>query len=262
MDTPSKSVISLTFDLPSPDSVDYSFTSMSQVKQNFFGDFQETLLYERRYRSLPGSPDLPTKECHSFGPFSLRLGKCDPLHVGTDVRQKGSNSSKYSASEIPPFKRKLQTQQSLASEQHDAVDCSGIENVPGVNDLCTVSRTQLITLKTNESLTLHVPESLDCNRTAGGDEPNLNGTSYSNWNRSTSGEEMEEQEMQRDMSKLAIPESKSSFSVSIALERDEMDPGNCAVYAAEASDREGHSSVVLAPRMASNPCHLQSKCDI
>lgn len=262
VDTPSKSVISLTFDLPSPDSVDYSFTSMSQVKQNFFGDFQETLLCERRYRSLPGSPDLPTKECHSFGPFSLRLGKCDPLHVGTDVRQKGSNSSKYSASEIPPFKRKLQTQQSLASEQHDAVDCSGIENVPGVNDLCTVSRTQLITLKTNESLTLHVPESLDCNRTAGGDEPNLNGTSYSNWNRSTSGEEMEEQEMQRDMSKLAIPESKSSFSVSIALERDEMDPGNCAVYAAEASDREGHSSVVLAPRMASNPCHLQSKCDI
>ncbi|XP_072129766.1 dual specificity testis-specific protein kinase 2-like isoform X2 [Mobula birostris] len=258
VDTPSKSVISLAFDLPSPDSADCSFISTTQAKQNLTGDFQETLVSERRYRSLPVSPVLPTKECHSFGPFSLTLGKCDPVQLGTDVRQKVLNTSKYSVSEIPPFKQKLPIPQSLSSEQFDAMDCSGSEDIPDGNDLCTERRTQLNTLKTEESYCLRVPESLNCNCITRGNEPNLNGTSCSNWNSSISSEEVKEREMQRDMSKLAIPEHKSSFSVSIALERDEIDPGNCA----EASDVDGHSSVVLNPCMNSNPCHLQSKCNI
>ncbi|XP_059840144.1 dual specificity testis-specific protein kinase 2-like isoform X1 [Hypanus sabinus] len=258
VDTPSKSVISLAFDLPSPDSTDCSFISTTQAKQNLTGDFQETLVPERRYRSLPVSPDLPTKECHSFGPFSLTLGKCDPLQLGTDVKQKVLNTSKYSVLEIPPFKQKLPIQQSPSSEQVDAMDCSGTEDLPDENDLCTERRTQLNTLKTKESYSLRVSESLNCNCITGGNEPNLNGTSCGNWNSSISSEEVKEREIQRDMSKLAIPEHKSCFSVSIALERDEIDPGNCA----EASDIEGHSSVVLTPCMNSNPCHLQSKCNI
>ncbi|XP_069794900.1 dual specificity testis-specific protein kinase 2 isoform X2 [Narcine bancroftii] len=258
VDTPSKSVISLTFDLPSPESADHLFTSTFQAKQNFAGDFQETFLSERRYRSLPVSPDLPTKECHSFGHFSLALGKCDPLQQGTDVRQEVLNCSKYCVLEIPPFKYKNQMQSCLPSEEFDAVECSGSKDVPEVNDLCTVSRTQL---KSNENSTLCCLEHLHCNCITGCDEPNLNGI-YHNWNSSNSGEKMEEQEMQRDMSKLAIPEPRSSFSVSIALEQDEMDPGSHAVFPTGVSDMEVHSSVVLTPCMTSNPCHLQSKCDI
>uniref|UniRef100_UPI00398F3CF4 dual specificity testis-specific protein kinase 2-like isoform X2 n=1 Tax=Pristiophorus japonicus TaxID=55135 RepID=UPI00398F3CF4 len=263
VDTPSKSVISLTFDLPSPDAVDYPVTSVAQAKQHCSGDFQETFLSERRYRSLPVSPEFSTKECHSFGPFSLTFGKCDPVQLGTDVRQKVSSSSKYSMLEIPPFKFKPQTPESASLEQFDAMDCSGSEDLQDENEVYTEDRTLLKKLKMSESLAVLGPESLNYNSMTEGDGPNLDGTSFSNWDSSVSGEEVEAQEMQRDMSKLAIPEPKSSFSVSIALERDgKVDPSSCPVFSAEASDMEGHSSVVLTPCMTSNPCHLQSKCDI
>ncbi|XP_067846234.1 dual specificity testis-specific protein kinase 2 [Heptranchias perlo] len=260
VDTPSKSVISLTFDLPSPDAI---VTSISQAKQYCSGDLQESSLSERRCRSLPVSPDFPTKECHSFGPFSVTFGKCDPVQLGTDVRQKVLSSSRYYALEIPPFKFKPQRQDSASLEQFESMDCSGSEDLQDKSEVYSEDRTLSKKLKTNESMEVLGPESLNCNSMTGGDGPNLDGTSFSNWDSSVSGEEMEEQEMQRDMSKLAIPEPKSSFSVSIALERDgEVDPSSCPIFPAEACDVEGHSSVVLSPCMTSNPCHLQSKCDI
>ncbi|XP_078417131.1 dual specificity testis-specific protein kinase 2 isoform X2 [Cetorhinus maximus] len=257
VDTPSKSVISLAFDLPSPDAVNYPVTSVSQVKQYCSGDFQESLPSERQYRSLPVSPDLPTKECHSFGPFSLTLGKCDPVQLGTDVRQKVSSSSRYFDLEIPPFKFKPQTQESESLEQF-SMDCSGSEFPQDENETYTKNGT-LLKLKTNENMTVLDQESLNCNSITGGNGPNLDSTSFSHWDRSVSGEEMEEQEMQRDMSKLAIPEP---FGVNIALEQDGKVNPSSSVFPAEASDVEGHSSVVLTPCMTSNPCHLQSKCDI
>ncbi|XP_078074769.1 dual specificity testis-specific protein kinase 2 [Mustelus asterias] len=261
VDTPSKSVISLAFDLPSPDAINYPVTSLSQVKQYSSGDFQESLPSERQYRSLPVSPDLPTKECHSFGPFSLTIGKCDPLQLGADVRQKVSCSSRYSELEIPPFKFKPQTQESESLEQF-AMDCTGSESSHDENEAYTKLKT-LLKLKTNENMTELGQESLNCNSMTGGNGTNLDSTSSSHWDSSVSDEEMEEQEMQRDMSKLAIPEPKSPFSVNIALEQDgEVDPSSCSTFSAEESDVEGHSSVLLTPCMTSNSCQLQSKCDI
>ncbi|XP_067893137.1 dual specificity testis-specific protein kinase 2 [Heterodontus francisci] len=260
VDTPSKSVISLAFDLPSPDAINYPVTSISQAKQYCSGDFQESIPSERQYRSLPVSPDLPTKECHSFGAFSLTFGKCDPMQLGTDVRQKVSSSSRYSELEIPPFKFKPQMQKTASLEQFDAMECSGREFRQDESEVYIESRKLL---KNSGSMTVLGQESLNCNNMTGDNGQNLDSTSFSQWDSSISGEEMEEQEMQRDMSKLAIPEPKSPFSVSIALERDgEVDPSSCTAFPAEASEVEGHSSVVLTPCMTSNPCHLQSKCDI
>ncbi|XP_060685845.1 dual specificity testis-specific protein kinase 2 isoform X2 [Hemiscyllium ocellatum] len=259
VDTPSKSVISLAFDLPSPDAAKYPVTSTSQVKQCCIGDFQESLLSERQYRSLPASPDLSTKECHSFGPFSLKLGKCDPMQIETDVRQKVSSNSLYSELEIPPFKFKPQTWESESLEQFD-MECSASECPQDENESCAKNR-KLLKLKTNESMIVLGQENLNCSNITGDDGPNLDGASFSHWNSLVSGEEMEEQEMQRHLSKLAIPEPKSSFHVNTVLKRDEVDPSD-SVFPPEASDMEGHPSVVLTPCMTSNPCHLQSKCDI
>ncbi|XP_048458309.1 dual specificity testis-specific protein kinase 2-like [Rhincodon typus] len=259
VDTPSKSVISLAFDLPSPDAVSYPVTSVSQVKQCCIGDFQESLPSERQYRSLPASPDLSTKECHSFGPFSLKLGKCDPMQLETDARQKVSSNSIYSELEIPPFKFKPQAQECESLEQF-AMDCSASECPQDENETCAKNR-KLLKLKTNESMVVLGQESLNCNNVTGSVGPNLGGASFSHWDSLVSGEEMEEQEMQRDLSKLAIPEPKSPFHVNTALKRDEVDPSD-SVFPFEASDMEGHPSVVLTPCMTSNPCHLQSKCDI
>ncbi|XP_072430480.1 dual specificity testis-specific protein kinase 2 isoform X2 [Chiloscyllium punctatum] len=259
VDTPSKSVISLAFDLPSPDAAKYPVTSTSQVKQCCSGDFQESLLSERQYRSLPASPDLSTKECHSFGPFSLKLGKCDPMQIETDVRQKVSSNSLYSELEIPPFKFKPQTRESESLEHFD-MDCSASECPQDENESCAKNR-KLLKLKTNESMIVLGQENLNCSNITGDDGPNLVGASFSHWNSLVSGEEMEEQEMQRHLSKLAIPEPKSSYHVNTILKRDEVNPSD-SVFPPEASDMEGHPSVVLTPCMTSNPCHLQSKCDI
>eukprot|EP00062_Callorhinchus_milii_P014530 gi/632963808/ref/XP_007898090.1/ PREDICTED: dual specificity testis-specific protein kinase 2 [Callorhinchus milii] len=252
VDTPSKSVISLTFDLPSPDTVDSQIPSILHAKQNYTGDLHESFLFGRKCRSLPVSPDLPPKECHMFGPLSSTIGKCDPMQLGNEVRQKVLSSSRFSVLEIPPFKPKVQSQESTSSLEHfEAMDCSESE------DPCSDERTPTENSQNSGSVGNYEPQSWNCNSTPRGNGSNSDGTSLNNCQNAVFGDEMEEEEIQRDMSKLALPESMSSVNVSIALKQDgETGPSSCSVLPAEVCDMEGYASLVVAQCTTSNPGHL------
>lgn len=100
-DMPSKSVISLVFDLHSPEAGGGLKASQSQFRQAYSTDWQEfSLLPGRRCRSLPLSPELPHKEYGLFGGLSSTVSRCDPTQLGAEVRQKLLSSSKYGVSEI------------------------------------------------------------------------------------------------------------------------------------------------------------------
>ncbi|NXX84466.1 TESK2 kinase, partial [Urocolius indicus] len=106
-DMPSKSVISLVFDLHSPEAAGGLKASQPQFRQAYSTDWQElSLLPGRRCRSLPLSPELPHKEYGLFGGLSSTISRCDPTQLGAEVRQKLLSSSKYGVAEIPPFQAK------------------------------------------------------------------------------------------------------------------------------------------------------------
>uniref|UniRef100_A0A4W3IQH7 dual-specificity kinase n=1 Tax=Callorhinchus milii TaxID=7868 RepID=A0A4W3IQH7_CALMI len=209
VDTPSKSVISLTFDLPSPDTVDSQIPSILHAKQNYTGDLHESFL------------------------FVL-------------------SSSRFSVLEIPPFKPKVQSQESTSSLEHfEAMDCSESE------DPCSDERTPTENSQNSGSVGNYEPQSWNCNSTPRGNGSNSDGTSLNNCQNAVFGDEMEEEEIQRDMSKLALPESMSSVNVSIALKQDgETGPSSCSVLPAEVCDMEGYASLVVAQCTTSNPGHL------
>ncbi|NXW43011.1 TESK2 kinase, partial [Nyctiprogne leucopyga] len=121
-DMPSKSVISLVFDLHSPEAGGGLKASQSQIRQAYSTDWQEfSLLPGRRCRSLPLSPELPHKEYGLCGGLSSTVGRCDPTQLGAEVRQKLLSSSKYGVSEIPPFQAKPHR---LVPGQEEDMDCS------------------------------------------------------------------------------------------------------------------------------------------
>nr|XP_056701194.1 dual specificity testis-specific protein kinase 2 isoform X1 [Euleptes europaea] len=128
-DMPSKSVISLVFDLHSQEEGGYLKMSQPQLRQTFSADGQEpTFLPWRRCRSLPVSPELVHKEYSTFGDLSSTVGRCDPNQLGAEVRQKLLSSSKYGVSEIPPFQAKYHRLESPPSVQEEEMDCSdGLE---------------------------------------------------------------------------------------------------------------------------------------
>ncbi|KFP72361.1 Dual specificity testis-specific protein kinase 2, partial [Acanthisitta chloris] len=125
-DMPSKSVISLVFDLHSPEAGRGLKTNQPQCRQVYSTDGQEFSLFPgRRCRSLPLSPELPQKEYSLFGGLSSPVGRCDPAQLGAEVRQKLLSSSKYGVAEIPPFHAKPHRPEFLlASGQEEDMDCS------------------------------------------------------------------------------------------------------------------------------------------
>ncbi|NXR24306.1 TESK2 kinase, partial [Cinclus mexicanus] len=125
-DMPSKSVISLVFDLHSPEAGGGLKASQSQFRQAYSTDWQElSLLPGRRCRSLPLSPELPHKEYGLFWGLSSTVGRCDPAQLGAEVRQKLLSSTKYGVSEIPPFHAKPHRPEFLlVPGQEEDMDCS------------------------------------------------------------------------------------------------------------------------------------------
>uniref|UniRef100_A0A8C6ZW36 dual-specificity kinase n=1 Tax=Nothoprocta perdicaria TaxID=30464 RepID=A0A8C6ZW36_NOTPE len=125
-DMPSKSVISLVFDLHSPEAGGGLKATQCQLRQAYSTDWQEfSLLPGRRCRSLPVSPELPHKEYGLFGGLSSTVGRCDPAQLGAEVRQKLLSSSKYGVSEIPPFQAKLHRPELFpVPGQEEDMDCS------------------------------------------------------------------------------------------------------------------------------------------
>lgn len=139
-DMPSKSVISLVFDLHSPEAGGGLKASQSQFRQAYSTDWQElSLLPGRRCRSLPLSPELPHKEYGLFGGLSSTVGRCDPAQLGAEVRQKLLSSTKYGVSEIPPFHAKPHRPEFLlAPGQEEDMDCSDGPVAQEENGFCPV----------------------------------------------------------------------------------------------------------------------------
>ncbi|KAJ1169492.1 hypothetical protein NDU88_001385 [Pleurodeles waltl] len=104
-DMPSKSVISLVFDLHSPEAGDCTVPfPQGQLRQLYNSDWQDfSFFHGRRCRSLPVSPELLHKEYIPLDTLSTTVGRCDPVQLGADVRQKLLCSIKYGVPEIPPF---------------------------------------------------------------------------------------------------------------------------------------------------------------
>lgn len=106
-DLPSKSVISLVFDLDAPG-----------PGSTTLADCQEPLaMSSRRWRSLPGSPEFLHQAC----PF---MGCEESLSDGPPPRL---SSLKYGVREIPPFR----TSALSAASGHEAMDCSNPQEENG-----------------------------------------------------------------------------------------------------------------------------------
>ncbi|XP_037683295.1 dual specificity testis-specific protein kinase 2 isoform X3 [Choloepus didactylus] len=107
-DLPSKSVISLVFDLdaPGPETVPQA-------------DWQEPLAPSaHRWRSLPGSPEFMRREACPF------MGREESLSDGPPPRL---SSLKYRVREIPPFRASALP----ATPAHEAMDCSSLQEENG-----------------------------------------------------------------------------------------------------------------------------------
>ncbi|XP_071073582.1 dual specificity testis-specific protein kinase 2 isoform X2 [Dasypus novemcinctus] len=107
-DLPSKSVISLVFDLDAPGPGTMPLT-----------DWQEPLAPPtHRWRSLPGSPEFMHQEACPF------MGREESLSDGPPLRL---SSLKYRVREIPPFRASALQ----AAPAHEAMDCSSPQEENG-----------------------------------------------------------------------------------------------------------------------------------
>ncbi|XP_033008178.1 dual specificity testis-specific protein kinase 2 isoform X2 [Lacerta agilis] len=101
-DLPSKSVISLVFDLHSPEAEGCLRMNPTPFRQTSNTDWLDSsFLPARRSRSLPGSLEFVHKDYRTFGDLSSTISRCDPSQL-----QKLLSSSEYGVSEIPPFQAK------------------------------------------------------------------------------------------------------------------------------------------------------------
>ncbi|XP_077005967.1 dual specificity testis-specific protein kinase 2 isoform X2 [Tamandua tetradactyla] len=107
-DLPSKSVISLVFDLDTP-----------EPETTTLADWQEPLAPPaHRWRSLPGSPEFMRREACPF------MGREESLSDGPPPRL---SSLKYRVREIPPYRASALP----AASAHEAMDCSSPQEENG-----------------------------------------------------------------------------------------------------------------------------------
>ncbi|XP_035393245.1 dual specificity testis-specific protein kinase 2 isoform X1 [Cygnus atratus] len=212
-DMPSKSVISLVFDLHSPEAGGGLKASQSQFRQAYSTDWQEfSLPPGRKCRSLPVSPELPHKEYGLFGGLSSTVSRCDPTQLSAEVRQKLLSSSKYGVSEIPPFQAKPHRSEFLpVPGQEEDMDCSDGPLSQEENGFYPVENT-CEDPACNQPLALAQPEPLPYKRLPAENSVNSEGHSSQVFAGCLPSEEME---VEDDLLKNTLLEStKSLFSVS------------------------------------------------
>ncbi|XP_039205526.1 dual specificity testis-specific protein kinase 2 isoform X2 [Crotalus tigris] len=147
-DLPSKSVISLVFDLHSPEARGCLKMSQPLFKHTYASDWQGSSFFPgRRSRSLPVSPEFGPKDYSAFGGISSTVSCCDPTQLGAEVRQRLLCSSKYGVSEIPPFQVKQRRQDShpllLQEEEMDCSDELESLNKNGYSVKCSAEEPEL-----------------------------------------------------------------------------------------------------------------------
>ncbi|XP_017680192.1 PREDICTED: dual specificity testis-specific protein kinase 2 isoform X2 [Lepidothrix coronata] len=255
-DMPSKSVISLVFDLYSPEAGGGLKASQSHFRQAYSTDWQESsLLPGRRCRSLPLSPELPHKEYGLFGGLSSTVGRCDPAQLGAEVRQKLLSSSKYGVSEIPPFHAKHHRPEFLlAPGQEEDMDCSDGPVAQEENGFCLVENT-CGAPACNQPLVLAQPEPLSYKKLPVENSVNSEGRGSSQvFAGCLPSEEME---VEDDLLKSTLLEStKPLFSVS---------PSNELKREAWPFREQDGDSPALLPQTSSNISasgSTESTCDI
>ncbi|XP_027539180.1 dual specificity testis-specific protein kinase 2 isoform X2 [Neopelma chrysocephalum] len=255
-DMPSKSVISLVFDLYSPEAGGRLKASQSHFRQAYSTDWQEfSLLPGRRCRSLPLSPELPHKEYGLFGGLSSTVGRCDPAQLGAEVRQKLLSSSKYGVSEIPPFHAKPHRPEFLlAPGQEEDMDCSDGPVAQEENGFCLVENT-CGAPACNQPLVLAQPEPLSYKKLPV--ENSVNSEGHGSSQVFAGCLPSEEMEVEDDLLKITLLEStKPLFSVS---------PSNELKREAWPFREQDGDSPALLPQTSSNISasgSTESTCDI
>uniref|UniRef100_A0A8C3STH5 dual-specificity kinase n=1 Tax=Chelydra serpentina TaxID=8475 RepID=A0A8C3STH5_CHESE len=177
-DMPSKSVISLVFDLHSPEAEDCLKTSQLLSRQAYSTDWQDfSSPLGRRCRSLPVSPELLHKDYVPFGGLSSTVSRCDSIQLGAEMRQKLLSSSKYGVSEIPPFQARSHRQDSpLVPEPEEDMEYSDGPESQEENGFCPVKNTSEDS-GYNQPLAQAQPESLRYKGRAQGKHKSSSGSS-------------------------------------------------------------------------------------
>ncbi|XP_010226421.1 PREDICTED: dual specificity testis-specific protein kinase 2 isoform X2 [Tinamus guttatus] len=255
-DMPSKSVISLVFDLHSPEAGGGLRASQCQLRQACSTDWQElSLLPGRRCRSLPISPELPHKEYGLFRGLSSTVGRCDPAQLGAEVRQKLLSSSKYGVAEIPPFQAKLHRPEFLpVPGQEEDMDCSDGPVPQEENGFYPIENTCEDAAR-NQPSALAQLESLACKRLPA--ENSVNSEGHGSSQAFAGCPPSEEMEVEDELQKNTVLESaKPLFSVSPSRElRREARPFG-------EQDGDGAALVALTSSNTSASSSAQSTCDI
>ncbi|KAJ8406237.1 hypothetical protein AAFF_G00304680 [Aldrovandia affinis] len=228
-DVPSKSVFSLMFDLHSQPSGMHTYHP--QINPGGPDPWQEPWqLPGRRCRSLPVSPQLPSRDAIGPVPAALQptVRKCDPAQPGN--KAPAGWAVRYSVMEIPPFRPRTDEDEdeevweegwsSPLGDGGEAMDCSSSCGSPEGEEDGSLQRAQ-------------------------------NGPSARSW--ACEDMEAEDQEVLQegtlDTDSPAL--DKASFSLSLSVEP------LCSSTA-----QENFSSIVLAPCGAQEGQGVPSKCDI
>ncbi|XP_062437148.1 dual specificity testis-specific protein kinase 2 isoform X2 [Rhea pennata] len=255
-DMPSKSVISLVFDLHSPEAGGGLKASQSQFRQAYSTDWQDfSLLPGRRCRSLPVSPELPHKEYGLFGGLSSTVSRSDATQLGAEVRQKLLSSSKYGVSEIPPFQAKLHRAEFLpVPGQEEDMDCSDGPVSQEENGFYPVENT-CEDPASSQSSALAQPEPLSSKRLP--TENSVNSEGCGSLQVFADCPPSEEMEVEDDLQKNMLLEcAKPLFSVSPSRElRREARPF-------DEKDGDGTAPLALTSSNVSASGSTQSTCDI
>ncbi|XP_028667087.2 dual specificity testis-specific protein kinase 2 isoform X1 [Erpetoichthys calabaricus] len=295
-DLPSKSVISLVFDLNSPQSgvvssqPQFRHASVVTGTSGGFDCWQDaSQLPGRRCRSLPVSPELPLKDFFGQGGWSSSSSKRDAMQFNNDTRQKAQSiTRKYSVIEIPPFRPKVKP-----NEDEDNDDDDDEEEV-------VVARRW--SLKPHLSASFPsldcVNEAMDCTESqwllddaandaevfsATTDESSAftdfeNPENRVNSNLVSIYEDMEaqnEEDMLSDASAVVVsepfdPAIATTLETELTTTASTVKPSFSLSISVEAkndcdpfpSTEEGYGPIVLAPCVTSGHRDIQSKCDI
>ncbi|XP_069498467.1 dual specificity testis-specific protein kinase 2 [Ambystoma mexicanum] len=254
-DMPSKSVISLVFDLHSPEAGD-NLVSCPQghLRQLYNSEWQDfSFFHGRRCRSLPVSPELLHKEYIPFDTLSATIGKCDPVQPGNEMRQKLLCGIKYGVTDIPPFQSKSVHGESPFHSEEE-MDCSTGPGLQAKNGFCPSkppAPEQSFILNSRQSPANAVNDMQESTQNSFYDMDNSLGTPES----CGCTEEMEvEEDLQKNASN-PLEESATSADSSPLL-RD------ASLLAENSQDSSSSDSVFLSPCLSTASYEGPSKCDI